>query len=253
MDDKDFGSAYHYIMSYVYKDYLNKEIEKNDFAKILDGFISDYDNIFTETIKHIYNKNSVSQEFLPRNLIYKEILKDLVINTIKEDNRKAPFKIIGLEKRLEKNLIATINKKLIEVRIKGFVDRIEKKDGIVMITDYKTGNSKILKYNDKTRETYFEKLRASNDKEHSMQALMYSYLFKDNSNEKLNAGMYYLRGNSKGLITIADDTILDEIIKGFEAMLKDIIEEIGNANIPFVQTEDEKTCKWCEYSGICYR
>jgi len=253
MDDKDFGSAYHYIMSYVYKDFVNNELKKSDFKAILDSFISDYDKIFSETIKHIYSKENISQEFLPRNLIYKEILKELVENTINEDSKKAPFKIIGLEKRFERNINALINNKMLKIKIKGFIDRIEKKDGIVMITDYKTGNAKILKYNDKTRETYFEKLKESNDKEHSLQALMYSYLFKEYSNEKLNAGMYYLRGNSKGLITIAEDTISDEIIKGFEAMLKDIIEEIGNSDIPFVQTEDEKICKWCEYSGICYR
>ncbi len=253
MDDKDFGSAYHYIMSYVYKDYLNKEIEKNDFRKILESFISDYDNIFSETIKHIYNKNSISQELLPRNLIYKEILKELIAKTITKDSEKAPFKIIGLEKRFERNIKVSINKKLTEVRIKGFVDRIEKKDGTVLIIDYKTGNAKIIKYTEKNKDIFFELLKNGNDNEHTLQALMYAYLFGKDSNEKVNAGMYYLRGNKKGLVEIADNCISDEIMSGFKTMLKEIIEEIGNADIPFVQTENEKTCSWCEYSGICYK
>ena len=82
---------------------------------------------------------------------------------------------------------------------------------------------------------------------------MYAYLFGKDSNEKVNAGMYYLRGNKKGLVEIADNYISDEIMSGFKTMLKEIIEEIGNADIPFVQTENEKTCNWCEFSGICYK
>ncbi len=253
MDDKDFGSAYHYMMNYVYKDFINKEITETDFKIIKEAFISDYDNIFSETIKHIYNKNNISQEYLPKNLIYKRILKELVLNTLDEDSKKSPFKIIGLEKKLERNLKANINNKEIEVRIKGFVDRIEKKDGVIMIIDYKTGNAKIREYKEKEKDEFFSLLKSSNDKEHSLQALMYVYLLKGSSKELINAGMYYLRGNKKGLITISENYITSDAIKEFENMLKNNIEEIGNPDIPFIQTSDEKVCAWCEYSGICYK
>jgi len=253
MDDKDFGSAYHYMMNYVYKDFINKEITETDFKIIKEAFISDYDNIFSETIKHIYNKNNISQEYLPKNLIYKRILKELVLNTLDEDTKKSPFKIIGLEKKLERNLKANINNKEIEVRIKGFVDRIEKKDGVIMIIDYKTGNAKIREYKEKEKDEFFSLLKSSNDKEHSLQALMYVYLLKGSSKELINAGMYYLRGNKKGLITISENYITSDAIKEFENMLKNNIEEIGNPDIPFIQTSDEKVCAWCEYSGICYK
>lgn len=253
MDDKEFGSAYHFIMNHIYKEYINKEVREIDFKTIIENFNSDYDNIFSITIKQIYNKNNISQEYLPKNLIYKKILKELVLNTLEEDKKKAPFKIIGLEKKLENNIKTVVNKKELEVRIKGFVDRIEKKDGIVMIIDYKTGNAKIKKYNEKDKDEFFRILKTSNDKEHSLQALMYAYLFRQNSMEKINAGMYYLRGYKKGLITIAEGYIPENAVNEFENMLKYIIEEIGNPAIPFTQTNDEKVCSWCEYAGICYK
>jgi CRISPR/Cas system-associated exonuclease Cas4 (RecB family) len=38
-----------------------------------------------------------------------------------------------------------------------------------------------------------------------------------------------------------------------EALLKAVAEEMLDSEVPFVQTEDEKRCRNCDFKGICGR
>ena len=41
------------------------------------------------------------------------------------------------------------------------------------------------------------------------------------------------------------------IANDFEVLLRSLIEEIFNTDLPFVQTENEEHCKYCSYRQIC--
>ena len=45
----------------------------------------------------------------------------------------------------------------------------------------------------------------------------------------------------------------DAFIADMEAMLKAVVAEMLDTEVPFVQTEDEKKCRNCDFKGICGR
>jgi hypothetical protein len=44
-----------------------------------------------------------------------------------------------------------------------------------------------------------------------------------------------------------------DISDEFDSGLAQLLEEIFDPLQPFLQTPDEKSCRYCPYSGICYR
>jgi hypothetical protein len=41
------------------------------------------------------------------------------------------------------------------------------------------------------------------------------------------------------------------VLSDFEELLQNLLSEIFNKEIPFVQTENEANCLYCEFKGIC--
>ena len=58
---------------------------------------------------------------------------------------------------------------------------------------------------------------------------------------------------------IIEDQKIHYIVKDYRRMfnkyqaLKAVIEEMLDTDIPFVQAEDDKKCKYCDYKLICKR
>jgi MoaA/NifB/PqqE/SkfB family radical SAM enzyme len=97
----------------------------------------------------------------------------------------------------------------------------------------------------------------------AFQVMYYSYLYANDSGDdfdRIEPGIF----NSRELFSgdfdwrIKDKssgyvTNFMNIIDDFEDKLSDLLHEIWNAEIPFDQTEDVDTCKYCPYKGICHR
>ncbi|MFT6971718.1 MAG: hypothetical protein ACJAXX_002292, partial [Roseivirga sp.] len=60
----------------------------------------------------------------------------------------------------------------------------------------------------------------------------------------LNNGVQWLRNG---------DVISNEIMNEFEDQLQQMVKEIYDTTVPFVQTEDVKRCEYCAYKKICGR
>ena len=48
-------------------------------------------------------------------------------------------------------------------------------------------------------------------------------------------------------------TDIDSFIPEFEEHLKGLLEELFDPDIPFDQTTNLETCRYCPYQNICYR
>jgi CRISPR/Cas system-associated exonuclease Cas4 (RecB family) len=154
---------------------------------------------------------------------------------------------------------------------KGRTDRIDQWGGIVRVIDYKTGHVENADLKVPVRH------RSDNDldylkqiPEKALQLLLYQYMYlKGNPNlspEQVSGaihGLKYANAIEFSLTkatpsksdTDADTTFLegDNFIPDMEAMLEAIITEMLDTEIPFVQTEDEKHCRNCDFKGICRR
>jgi hypothetical protein len=146
------------------------------------------------------------------------------------------------------------------------VDRIDVRDGIITILDYKTGSVDPKKLQLEDPETLL-----SDDKQKQLfQLMMYIYMFqKSDSNHNLLKTNQYQAGivafrevllqNSDFILFATDardkknkSSILGtEHIEIMEELIATIIEKIFNPDVPFTQTEELSYCTYCDFSNIC--
>jgi hypothetical protein len=136
------------------------------------------------------------------------------------------------------------------------VDRLDMKDGIFRIIDYKTGRINSLNLKS------MEELSGPDvvNRKEVFQLFFYRYLLK-----RLDGGRYdgqYRLGiypfkkmyDELKFVKVGKSGGIDEgMVDNFEAILGGIFIEIFDESRPFRQTEDEKNCRHCPYLNICSR
>jgi CRISPR/Cas system-associated exonuclease Cas4 (RecB family) len=153
----------------------------------------------------------------------------------------------------------------------GRTDRIDQFDGLIRVIDYKTGHVEGADLKIPVRhhhESDLEYLRQIPDK--ALQLLLYKYLYLK-GNPKLSPdhvigaihGLRYAHDIEFELSKTApkkddadaDTAFLedDNFISDMEAMLEAVVNEMLDTEIPFVQAEDDKKCRYCEFKLICKR
>ena len=141
------------------------------------------------------------------------------------------------------------------------IDRVDKKDGIVRVLDYKTGR-------DETEIGNFENIfnpnvpnKYKSSRKAGYQTFFYAWLYssKYGQEEGITPGLvnikqffqpdfdYRLKSNGSPIEDAR--TYLDV----FEQKMKELLEEVYDQNTPFDQTEDLGKCTFCDFKGICDR
>ena len=239
-------------MEILYTPYLNKLITNKELEIISNRLNSDseYDSIFIEGLKSL-RKENIDINIQGRNILIKSIIKKLAERIIKKDNEYAPFTIAGLELNLKG--MKKVNDDIM-ITLTGKIDRLEKKDDVYRIIDYKTSACDIRKLNDKSGSEFFEKLITNSTYKETFQTLFYSYLFlEENPGTKVNPGLYLIRDSKKFLQFVKDKSLETEEIEKFGITLNLVLEEMFNPEIEFTQTDDESRCVYCDFKSICYR
>ncbi len=266
VDPRVFGNLLHEILEQLYKPFdidgkrtVSEEdisiLKKRVDAKINEAFIKNFgseEKIFT---------------FEGHNILAKEIIKKMVLKVLDFDNKRTPFEILGLEADERKGFVLyseiQINGKSTLVGMKGILDRIEQKEGVIRIVDYKTGQ-------DKNNFTDIESLFDRNNKSRNkavFQTFFYGLLYSSSPNANpsspIQAGLFNIRElfneSFSPLIRQKNGNTYDIVkdLKGqmsaFEIELSKLLEEIYNPDVAFDQTDDNKKCGYCPYAGICNR
>lgn len=153
----------------------------------------------------------------------------------------------------------------------GRTDRIDQYDGLIRVIDYKTGhvgNADLripVRHQSESDLDYLKQIP-----EKALQLLLYKYLYlKENTNitpEQVTAaihGLKYAHNIEFGLMkasptksdTDADPGFLEDstFIPDMEALLGAVVSEMLDPDIPFVQAEDDKKCRYCDFKLICKR
>ena len=105
-----------------------KEIKKAVPDLILDSFASIYGEVNIENFR-----------FEGRNVVAREIIKKYVERILNIDEEYAPFVIRGCEKKISFSLPLEYQGGTHLINMKGIIDRVDEKDGIIRVIDYKTG------------------------------------------------------------------------------------------------------------------
>ncbi len=259
-----FGNILHYTVESIYNDIKQEKetINKSDF-KNLDKHIDKH--ILKAFKRQLQTGQEKKFTFQGNQLIIKEVIKRHVQDVLRVDKKFAPFKIINLED--EFRFLSWIdferdNKRQL-AGLSALIDRVDFKEGIYRILDYKTGQVK------KSFSSLENLIEGANRNRHLFQLFFYSYIFrriKAFKNKPVKPVIYNIREmgkndfvpdiffskNSSHKAKI-DEKNLPEFLNEFENSLREKISALFNPAIPFVQTQYENTCKFCPYKVICKR
>jgi ATP-dependent helicase/DNAse subunit B len=191
-----------------------------------------------------------------RNRIVYEVMKKFLENFFEKERQGNEFTILMLEKKIEEVDFSFSVEPGSEYRVllEGTIDRVDIKEDTHRIIDYKTG--KVNPLNLRSLEE-FAGPGVVNRRE-AFQLFFYRYLLKRTLQDigPYRLGIYPFKKMYDELRFIKVDKcdlIDNELLGQFEDILKNIFIQLFNINEPFVQTREEKNCRYCHYQDICGR
>ncbi len=250
VDPRGFGTLMHEILEFIYKPFIDKEINREDILEITQNLEPIIERYFYESLKINNTRNG-------KNYINKIIIHKLLKTFLNNESKELPFKILGLEARLNRNFEITLNDKNELINIYGAIDRIDEKEDSLRILDYKTGQLNSLKNTiilTSTREEIIEQVSA---KKEILQLMIYNFLINGdrafNKYDKIRFGITYFKSLSKGTEYIDSFNSKAEFNDVSEFVISTVLKDLFNRDLPFSQTENKENCKHCPYKDICYR
>lgn len=264
MTPGEFGSVLHKSLELTYNELVRlkgyEEITEKDISLI----IPEVDWFVSEALKE---KNKNTKNYSPQGIeiVVKNVLKNYVETILKYDSKQAPFKIISLEneKFYNTSLDIKIKDNIRKIKIYGIIDRIDKKEDIFRIIDYKSGNKPKYPF---SVESLFDK-KNGNRNSNAFQSLFYALIIsnmKDFSATKIKPVLYYARTMNRNdfseMLTInegsgklsVDENVTEMILPDFKEKLIKLTEEIFDDKFSLTMTENTKNCEYCEFNKICY-
>ncbi|SKB68232.1 PD-(D/E)XK nuclease family protein [Daejeonella lutea] len=204
-------------------------------------------------------KNPIKKQDALQQIVLK-VIEQYALKILKHDRSLAPFHIIELENRESYTPLVKLQVSGGEesVRLLGIIDRVDSHHGKIRIVDYKTGKDQ-LKYKD------FDSLFSDEGKDQNkalIQTLFYTYVYEKSKGVKNVEPHLYTVNDFKGGTLFSEkrkgglqlsDQNLDFFKEQFELKLIEKLNEVFDVNIPFVQTKNLDTCKYCQFKKICQR
>ena len=267
----ELGNLLHYSCYFLYKDFIGKTINESDFTSI----VANIENAIDYAVQKVYKVNiSDTKPMLEaKSKIMISPLRKYLNKIAEIDKEYAPFSIIDLENE-KKNYSIKYDVNGQEVLLRGIIDRIDLKDGVLRVVDYKTSSI------GKSKKTYNDSFWSKdkfNSKE-AVQILVYSEIVAQTKPEyeKIQPFIYSVTNLYDGFLkcrTINEKTgkkkqsldnienyldqnlIIDEtettLRKHFNSRLKKILADLLSPTQNFTQTDNDDTCEICPYNKIC--
>ena len=256
MDARVLGNFVHNVMEAFYQKLVelkgSKIIEAQDLEKKGKLIQTLLDQEVIKTYNLDPNETVVYEGQL---ILVSEVVKRFIDKILEHDKKHTPFTLEGVEQNMEYTL--SISAPAGSVLLGGKIDRVDRKEDLLRIVDYKTGRDK-LDF-DSIASLY---AREGKRNKAAFQTLMYAWLYTKTKN---TSGMRVIPGllNSTNLfdddaefgLKMAKEKLQDiqTVLPEFEARLRELLEELFNPEAVFDQTEETDNCKYCPYKRICYR
>ena len=234
-----FGTIVHDSLEELYTPFVGKYLtaECLDDAKKQTALVvkKNFDKSFKE------GNLSTGKNYLSYHVILKYIHNFLDAELVEIKNHQ--IQIVALEKELKVSL--SIEGLDFPIVLKGKLDRIDIYDGITRIIDYKTGkvekrNVEILDWSVVIEDYQYSK---------AFQLLCYAFMFSKSipqEQKTIQAGIISMKNFTDGTLLFAkkesargpkNHLIDKDILLDFEQMLYQLISEICNSEIPFIEKE----------------
>ena len=237
IESNTLGTVIHESLKEIYKPLINKFIT----VEYLKAQLKKLDKIVKNQFKIIYNNGQFKSG---KNLIILEVaikyISDFIKIEIESIMSGDSIQIIGIEEDF--NVKFQSEKFKDEINLKGQIDRIDNFNGKLRIIDYKTGK-KIEKK--ELNLSNWENLEMDYDKiKNWFQLLFYAYAYNMTNNQNLptEVGIISFKNLKSGLLKFNFGTrfdnksiISDDILKNYKILLENILTEIMDSNMSFVE------------------
>lgn len=255
---RELGNFLHKVMEKFYENLAqrkrNKSVEAGDFADARQTIDKLLDEAFAAAY---YMEPGKRVEYEGQSVIIQQLVRDFAMRILEQDKSMVPFTMEAVEASglLHRVKIGFAPGYAV---LGGKIDRVDRKDQVLRIVDYKTGSDKLefasvaslFNRHDKKREKAV------------FQTLLYAFLYQTNfplkANDLMITGIMnreYLFGDAAFGLSMNKTQVNNilPLMEEFRIHLTTLLEEIFNPEIPFEQTDNTKTCRFCPYKAICYR
>ena len=252
-----FGSILHKVMEELYKPFQGKMVTV-DLLKAIRKDTALLTGAIARAFASEFFKTEVVRSLTGQNYLIGEMIRKYVEKILERDGKLTPFVYIESERKIN-GLISLSDHS--EIRLKGFIDRVDEVRDAIRIIDYKSGSGT-------TTFSSIESLFNKEEKDRAkavMQVFMYCWMyahFTENKGKTIQLGIYYVRSLFSDPF---DPSVYHRIERGksekvedfsgyaqaFEEGLRGCLDEIFNPEIPFTQTPTGKACSYCPFKGIC--
>ncbi|MBA5792871.1 PD-(D/E)XK nuclease family protein [Flavobacterium sp. xlx-214] len=225
------GTIIHGALEMLYMPYVGQKLTSDIISDMLLKSETEIVNQFAINYSDTVNKqgkNLLAFEVAKRNVYHFLMLEKEAIDSGDD------VVIVGLEEKLE----ATLTNDLLPypVHLSGIADRVEIRNGVLRIIDYKTGKVDLNQVQintlvDITNDLKFEK---------AIQLLMYGLMYRNKTNLPLQAGIYSFKNRKSGYLMfglkeekVVEEFITTAILDVFEEELVRLLVTILNPKIAF--------------------
>jgi ATP-dependent helicase/DNAse subunit B len=261
IDSATFGSIFHYSAELIYKDLTERDklIRKEDLEKLLHNKakIQSYvDVAFNKLFFRVPPQEK--PEYNGIQLINSKVITSYLSQLLRNDLQYAPFELVAMEQEVEETLTLEAADG-IKIKTGGVIDRIDRKDNVLRIVDYKTGGSP------KTPVNIEQLFTPAEDRpNYIFQTFLYAAVMSRKQQLKVAPALLYIHRAAsetyspviemgeprKPKIPVNDFSLYEE---EFRERLLLLLEEIYNPLAPFTQTPYTTKCQYCNFKGICGR
>ena len=268
IDPAKFGSIFHHAAEHIYKDLTQRQKTVN--KEMLDNLLKNeaqlkryVDNGFNELFFNPLPGESSQTDRTPQyngtQLINSEVIYRYVKQLLRLDRKQTPFTFLESEMKVKENISIRTKEGEIRSCIGGTIDRIDCKDNVLRIVDYKTGgepetpeNIESLFQTDKKRPHYVfqtflyasimsKALRKRNDGRTVAPALLFIHrAASDTYSPVIRMG--------KSRLEVTDFSMYED---EFRDRLQILLENIFSPDVSFTQTEIEDNCQYCDFKKLC--
>ncbi|MDR2963481.1 MAG: PD-(D/E)XK nuclease family protein [Bacteroidales bacterium] len=275
MQANEFGNVFHNSAEEIYstigKTGTDKAIEKTDIEPYLNN-----ETLLREIVVKQYKKNVLHkeaetiqfEELHELQTIHIEVILTYLKNLLRMDCEYAPFYMLGTEITITKEIQCGT----LRILVGGNIDRIDLKNGILRIVDYKTGGKKDSSENNCDFENLFNPKPEEKRKKYVFQTLLYSWLVHQNNtlqlptHETIQSIIPYLlyintvqfengKCTYKSPITIKKEMLTDYINQAheeFDERFKRLLHELfTEENLAMSRRQFEKNCQYCDFAILC--
>jgi ATP-dependent helicase/DNAse subunit B len=258
IDPMTFGTLLHSALEFLYEVEEGKSHRAID-SHTIDRLLPQVPKAVDKAIRKFYKKEAGEEFELSGQLtIAREVFIKYVKEILSYDQKNGHFRVIGLEEEYQAGIPVETAHGRVEIALKGVIDRMDIKDGVVRLLDYKTGKD------NKTVRSIASLFDREDDKRNkaAMQTLLYAYFYQHshpNNELPIKPGIFNIKEiynpQFNPFLIMDKEEISDyrDFSTEFENGLRGLLAEIFNPEVPFDQTEDEKKCKFCAYKEICGR